>query len=178
MQDLTELALKAKDGDEGAVHELLHHPYFRQRVKVISRKIYSLYRSASPYRDAEDLEQDVYERVLTKLSEFRGDASILTWVDRIARNIHISQLRRETLGESRLEQTEWVPRQELSPENQAREMSLKQAINQLPQRQRTVLQLAASGLTLEDMAEQLGLSKSQVHRELKEVQRKLVESIE
>jgi len=56
-------------------------------------------------------------------------------------------------------------------------MALKQAINQLPPRQRSVLRLAAEGFKLKEMAQQLGLSKSQVHRELKEAQRKLVESV-
>jgi len=66
-------------------------------------EIYALYRSrvystacrmVSNRADAEDITQDVFIRVFKKLSSFRGEAQISTWIYRITMNCCLDHLRR------------------------------------------------------------------------------------
>src|SRR5512142_3553607 len=43
--------------------------------------------------EAEDLEQDVFERAQRALGTFRGDSRVLTWLYRVATNVAIDRLR-------------------------------------------------------------------------------------
>ena len=45
--------------------------------------------------DAEDLTQECFLRVFQRLPQFRGDASIRTWIKRIAINLSLEHLRLE-----------------------------------------------------------------------------------
>lgn len=79
---------------------------------MVSREMEEIYRKYSPelYRyllsqtrspaDAEDLLSETFLRALAKLSTFRGDSSIRTWLYAIARNVWIESLRksRDTLN--------------------------------------------------------------------------------
>lgn len=79
---------------------------------MIIREIGEIYKKYSPelYRyllslthrsaDAEDLLSETFLRALAKLSTFRGDSSIRTWLYAIARNVWIESLRksRDTLN--------------------------------------------------------------------------------
>jgi len=44
--------------------------------------------------DAEDLTQECFLRVFERLAQFRGDASLRTWIKRIAINLSLEHLRR------------------------------------------------------------------------------------
>lgn len=79
---------------------------------MIIREMEEIYKKYSPelYRyllslthssaDAEDLLSETFLRALAKLSTFRGDSSIRTWLYAIARNVWIESLRksRDTLN--------------------------------------------------------------------------------
>ena len=54
--------------------------------------LFSLTRSRS---DAEDLLSEVFVRVLTGFSSFRGESSLRTWLFAIARNVWLEQLRKK-----------------------------------------------------------------------------------
>ena len=43
--------------------------------------------------EAEDLEQDVYEKAQRAIGTFRGDSRVLTWLYRVATNVAIDRLR-------------------------------------------------------------------------------------
>lgn len=79
---------------------------------MVIREMEEIYRKYSPelYRyllsqthstaDAEDLLSETFLRALARLSTFRGDSSIRTWLYAIARNVWIESLRksRDTLS--------------------------------------------------------------------------------
>lgn len=54
--------------------------------------LFSLTRSRA---DAEDLLSEVFVRVLTGVSSFRGESSLRTWLYAIARNVWLEQLRKK-----------------------------------------------------------------------------------
>ena len=49
--------------------------------------------------DAEELTSDVFFRAMNSLDSFRGECDIFTWLCGIAKNLHISRLRREKPAE-------------------------------------------------------------------------------
>lgn len=80
-----ELVAKAVDGDQDALAELLQRvqdPVYRLALRM----------TGSP-ADAEDAAQEILIRVMTRLSSFRGEASLITWAYRIGIN-HLINLRR------------------------------------------------------------------------------------
>jgi RNA polymerase sigma-70 factor (ECF subfamily) len=73
-----ELLRRALDGDPTA---------FRILIRRHDRYLYHIARSVLlDDREAEDVVQDTYVRAFTRLVDFRGDASLSTWLARIALN--------------------------------------------------------------------------------------------
>lgn len=64
---------------------------YRKYSPELYRYLLSMTHSAS---DAEDLLSETFLRALAKLSTFRGDSSIRTWLYSIARNVWIESLRK------------------------------------------------------------------------------------
>lgn len=86
MPDTNELVLAAQGGDERAFTQLMlrHSGYVRNialRYRIIEGEI-------------DDVLQLVFEKVWQRLSDFRGDASFLTWLYRIAVNMCIDHIRK------------------------------------------------------------------------------------
>jgi RNA polymerase sigma-70 factor, ECF subfamily len=68
---------------------------FNAIVARYKTKIYNyLYRMTGNAEDAEDLTQEVFVRMYTGLSSFRAEASLSTWLFRIAGNLVIDKYRR------------------------------------------------------------------------------------
>jgi RNA polymerase sigma factor (sigma-70 family) len=83
--DVLELVTRAVDGDQDALAEVLarvQDPVYRLALRMTGR-----------VADAEDATQEILIRVMTRLSMFRGEASLVTWAYRIAVN-HLLNLRR------------------------------------------------------------------------------------
>ena len=79
------LLARLKAGDERAVAEL---------ADAYSSKIYQLaFRYLRNKEDAEEVTQDVLYKVSRKVSEFRGDAALSSWIYRITFNAAMSRLR-------------------------------------------------------------------------------------
>lgn len=73
-----ELAARAVAGDRQALEELM---------KGIQDTVFNLsLRMLGSIPDAEDASQDIFVRILTNLSSFRGESSFRTWVWRLAVN--------------------------------------------------------------------------------------------
>lgn len=64
--------------------------YFRQYASLVYRRALVLMGSQA---DAEDVVQEVFVRAASKLSEFRQEAQISTWLYRITTNYCLTQLR-------------------------------------------------------------------------------------
>jgi RNA polymerase sigma-70 factor (ECF subfamily) len=83
-----ELIRRAQQGDSEAFATLFHTHKMR---------IYSLcLRMTNNSAEAEDLAQDAFLQVFRKLSSFRGDSALSTWLYRIAVNTVLMHFRRKT----------------------------------------------------------------------------------
>lgn len=158
-----------KNNDE-MLSQWLNDADFKKRVTAICKTI------DQGRGKAEDLEQEVYLRFsMVGRTAFRGDADIYTYIFKIARNIYIDGVRRE----KRVNKKTNITLPGGQEDDTARRASLKQALGQLTARQRQILILKAKhGANLEHIAQKLSMSKSQAHRELKFIQKALLESIE
>lgn len=81
----TQLVERARQGDRGA--------YGRLVIRYQDRLFNAMLRLLGDRDDALEITQETFARGLTKLETFRGNASIYTWMFRIALNLGISHLR-------------------------------------------------------------------------------------
>lgn len=121
--------------------------------------------------DAEEITQDVFVKVHDKLSSFRGEAEAGTWIYRIAINTSIDCLRARKSGKRAFwlrvvsinnQSKEQEPETHLHPgitmEHKEALSGLFQAINKLPERQRSALiLLKLEGLGTEEVARIMNL---------------------
>jgi len=86
---------------------------FRLLVELHSRTIFKLgYRIMGNEHDADDVVQETFLRAYTKLKDFRSEASLRTWLCRIANNYCIDLLnerRREAIVATPVEEFEPAP---------------------------------------------------------------------
>jgi RNA polymerase sigma-70 factor (ECF subfamily) len=69
---------------------------FNEIVARYKTKIYNyLYRMVGSAEDAEDLTQEVFVRMYTSIGAFRAEASLSTWLFRIAGNLCVDSYRRK-----------------------------------------------------------------------------------
>ena len=84
-EDLAELVTRAQVGDEGAFERI-----YRAHVG----RVYGIsLRMLSNESRAEELTQQIFVRVWTKLSSFRGESSFSSWLYRLAVNMILSELK-------------------------------------------------------------------------------------
>src|SRR5215470_12064558 len=69
---------------------------FRTIMTANNRRLYRLARGILRNdAEAEDVVQETYVRAFTRLTDFRGEASLSTWLSRIAMNEALGRLRRQ-----------------------------------------------------------------------------------
>lgn len=86
----TELVRRAIDREEAAVRAI---------VQANNRRLYRLARGILRNdSEAEDVVQETYVRAFTHLADFRGDASLSTWLSRIAINEALGRVRGRRLS--------------------------------------------------------------------------------
>jgi len=94
MDDVTGLALAARDGDRAALAEL---------VRRTQADVWRFCAHLAGHPHADDLTQEVYARALRSLRTFRGDAAARLWLLAIARRAcadHVrTEVRRRRLSE-------------------------------------------------------------------------------
>ncbi|TCP58268.1 RNA polymerase sigma-70 factor (ECF subfamily) [Tumebacillus sp. BK434] len=112
-------------------------------------------------QDAEDLAQDVLYKICTKLSKFRGDSSLQTWVYSLIMNAY-----RDALRKKKIRQTEPLPDQTpVSSFEKAADarLMLEAALKGLPETDRNILILRfQNDLSVREVAEIMNLSESNV----------------
>ena len=148
-------------------------------------------------QEAEDLAQAVFEKAAKALPSFRGDAKASTWLRRIAANVASDWLRGRPAHEAKLTvplpdgpgedmrvATAGAAAAEPTPEEEVARKDMRDCIRgeigKLPEAHRTVLMLnALGGLTDEEIAETLGISrgnaKVRLHRARQEF-KKIIEA--
>ena len=169
---------------------------FEMLVDRYSSDIYALlYRLTDDPSDASDLTQDTFLRALRSVKGFRGDASLKTWLFRIAINESRNRFRwwkrrrRDvtvsldvTIGDSDQTLHDTLADHSESPEDSAlareREVKLGEALGQLKEVYREAVVLCdIEGLSYEETATALGVNigtvKSRISRGRDELRRRL-----
>ena len=126
---------------------------------------------------AEDLVQDVFERVLKYRATWRGDAAFTSWLFRIARNARADYYRRRLLTSTyndSMDAPDPAPNPERLLENESEAARLQRALMTMREDKRELIVLARyREMKYEAIAELLGVDvgtiKVRVHRALKEL---------
>lgn len=139
--------------------------------------------------DVDDAAQDVFVQAWRALPRFRGDAQFSTWLYRIATNMAIKQWHRAKRGAPAVSQEDLPPavRAALAdpargPEDEAASRAqgraLREAVDRLPEKQRTVLLLHYfDDMPCEEVAALLGCSVGTVWSRLHYGCRKLRQTL-
>lgn len=160
LTELDDVALVAAcvNGDRGA---------FDLIVERHQRNVYQVcYRFVGNHEDASDLAQDVFLRAYRGLRRFRGQASLSTWLYRIAVNVSLNRVGSKAPlanASQPLDAREFVDeRSEQAPDRLLREergARVREAIARLPRKQRMTLVLRMyHEMTHQEIAEVLGTS--------------------
>lgn len=115
---------------------------------------------------AEDLVQEIYIAIWRALPSFRGDASLRTFVARIATNRAVTHVLRAFKTPLSTELDEKIPAPGYDPESHAiavdRRAKLTLAVRSLPLAYRQVAMLTLEGLTPQEIADVLGITANAV----------------
>lgn len=167
-------ALKA--GEPGAL-DLFYRTYAEQ---VLSWAI----RLGGPYVDAEDIAQDVFTVALRKISSFRGEARVSTWLYAITRNL-ISNARRKAMIRRwvgldtvpELPSTNYLPEEEVIQLRRRRKVQL--ALERLSAKPREVLVLMdLEGRTAPEVSDMLGVPTGTVYSRLHYARKTFAKALE
>jgi len=168
----SDLVARAQRGDADAFATLFH---------THKPRVYSLcLRMTNNTAEAEDVTQEAFLQVFRKLSTFRGDSALSTWLHRIAVNTVLMRFRKKSFSELSLDETctkngdakpvrrEYGTRDPRLAGSIDR-IALIQAIRELPEGYRTVFLLhEVEGYEHKEIAAVLGCStgnsKSQLHK--------------
>lgn len=133
---------------------------------------------AGNHETAKDLVHDVFVQVLTKLKNFKGQSDIYTWIYRITTNICLNYLKRN----AKLADREIFIDIDLSDHFKFEEqienaLSLQAMLSSLDKKcQQIVLLAFLEGLTQDEIAGVLDISRKTVYRKLKLIRKKFKES--
>lgn len=168
----SDLIRRAQQGDSDAFATLFH---------AHKTRVYSLcLRMANNAAEAEDLTQDAFFQVFRKLSTFRGDSALSTWLYRIAVNTVLMHFRKKSPGQVSLDES-YNNHEDAKPvrrqlgtrdgrlETSITRIALTRAISELPEGYRRIFLLhEVEGYEHGEIAELLGCSvgnsKSQLHK--------------
>ena len=121
--------------------------------------------------DAWDAVQEVFVQLLRAGPKFRGEARPMTWVWRITTNICLNQLRARKVREAHLEVVDEGTNTVAATETR---QLLKKWMNDLDERELAVATLLyLDGLTQDETADVLGLSRKTIGREVEVLREKL-----
>lgn len=168
----SDLTRRAQQGDPDAFAALFH---------AHKKRIYALcLRMTNNVTEAEDLVQDAFLQVFRKLSTFRGDSALSTWLHRIAVNTVLMHFRKKSLRQVSLDEP-YSKQEDAKPVRRefgtrddrlagcVTRVTLTRAISELPEGYRTIFLLhEVQGYEHREIAELLGCSvgnsKSQLHK--------------
>ena len=160
---------------------------FNEFVRKYQDRIYNLcrYMLRDP-QDAQDAAQDTFLKAYRGLKEFRPEASLYTWLYRIAVNTCLDykrRTRRTSLNESLPEdRPSDAPSPDKDLESRQRGEALQSALQKLPGKMRAAIVMREiEGLSYEEIAESLqasvGTVKSRISRAREELRRILLKKL-
>ncbi len=154
MNDDEALMLAIQGGDSKAYESAV-----RQHIKALS---HYAYRMLGNSKDTEDITQEALLRLWTHANSWRADkASVSTWLHRITHNLCIDYLRKDksnVTGELN-DEHESKDRPASVPEQNERLDALKNALELLPERQRSAIILSHyQGFSNKEIAQVMDIS--------------------
>ena len=166
-------------------HECEYELAFNSIVDTYSERLYwHVRRFLCSHEDTNDLLQDIFIKIWSSLSSFRGDAQIYTWLYRIATNEtlnHLKKIRRENAISLDAEGQLLASRIDEDPyfNGDALQRELHKAIQQLPEKQRLVFNMRYfDELKYEDIAEITGTSVGALKASYHHAYNKIKEALE
>ncbi|HMO37054.1 MAG TPA: sigma-70 family RNA polymerase sigma factor [Gemmatales bacterium] len=186
-----ELTPSPRSRNDYAAHLATLQAYVPRIQGILRKYIYN-------ESDIQELSQDVVLRALEKLPSFRGEASLNTWLHRIATNTALMFRRRKKM-QNRIEEKKPIEellethapsnpsRQSLTPDDitsrKATTLALRRAVQNLPEKYRNVVILAdMEDMPNEDVARKLKLSlpavKSRLHRARKMIRDQIINHVD
>ncbi len=134
---------------------------FEEIYNNYNQKIFRLCMSYSNDRDlAKDLTQETFIQVWTNLSKFRNEASIGTWIFRIASNICLRQIERSKKNITSELPFQIEEKQEESNDTQI--AFLYKCISELPETDRLIISLVLEEQPQKEIADILGISEGNI----------------
>ena len=136
-------------------------------------------------QDKDDLFQEILLQIWSSIPGFQGSAKETTWIYRVALNTALVWKRTEKRKRKRF-RTEFLDIQEISQaKGDCNELSQNQyvlnqvydSIRQLPKSESSILLLYLDGLSYDEMADVIGISKSNVGVRLNRAKKKLAQSL-
>lgn len=173
-----ELMQRARDGDERAFRELVD-----RYESVVSGVVVGM---LGPGDDADDVGQETFIRFYRALGSFRGEASLKTYLRKIAMNLSLNALKRRRRFAfrflSRDRATEPLPEPPVVIDGEAEQREtqarVRAAIDRLGPRHRPVVVLRMiDGCSTRETAEVLGLPEGTVLSRLSRAMRQLEDEL-
>ncbi len=150
-----QLVRRVISGDPMAERE-----FYNAHVDAVYRLAY---RVAGDPELAKDFTQEAFVRAFDRLSQFRGEASVSTWMRRVAMSVVLNGLERVNTRKTRetpLEDTE-IESPPAATDNIDLKDRLTAAIGELPSAQRGVIMMHdVEGFTHQEIADALGITVS------------------
>jgi RNA polymerase sigma-70 factor (ECF subfamily) len=135
--------------------------------------------------DAEDVTQEVFDKISRRLNQFQGKSKLSTWIYRIAANTAIDRTRSAASKEETTHESGLSPKAPRSPVTDRlvirKEMSdcINEFVDKLPPDYRTVIVLSdLEGFTNKEIAEILGISLDNVKIRRHRARAKLKKALE
>lgn len=135
-------------------------------------RLCSLY--AKELSDQQDLFSEIVLQLWESLASFRGEASIHTWVYRVALNTALRfryQLHKKTSRHSSLQAVEFLPAPSTPEQDQFE--ALRHCIRRLSEADKPVVTLYLEGFAYQEIADVLGISENGVAVKMKRIKKKL-----
>ena len=170
-----QLILDAKAGNDRAFQTLVEH-HMRQIYNVA-------FSFVGDHDSAEDITQEVFVKAYSKLSSFRGEAGLGTWLYRIALNVSLNYLQQRRRKMARtidlLNGTVHVASHDSHAEAVEQRAHIERALHELPTLQRAAVILRhLDGLSTKQVSQILkcseGTVKTHLFRGLRKMRSKLL----
>jgi RNA polymerase sigma-70 factor (ECF subfamily) len=145
-----------------------------------------LYRLSGDAALADELANETFYRAILALDGFRGDASVKTWLLKIARNLYLNHVKREkrtmsldALLEKGITFRAYQPGPEAEAVNRERAEALQRALLSLSETDRSILLLASQEqLPYQEIGQIIGISVAAVKVRIFRARQRLARALE